>query len=346
MTELRTLDRPSCPVCGGAGDVRYQDLEDRLFGAPGRWQLRACDVRRCATAWLDPAPHPDDLWLAYREYYTHAPEIGRKARAMRSIAQRSWAAWKLGYPPPPGRSRWQAYALLLQPARVDRASSARLHLPFVAGGRLLDVGCGAGNQLHSMRAFGWDVCGLEPDSQAVAAAQATGLDVRQGDLLSVRWPDAHFDAVTMVHVIEHLVDPQRHLLECLRILKPGGRLVVTTPNVQALGHRWFARDWRGLEPPRHLQLYSVTSLRASLQQAGMEPERLHTRARGSSRLLYTSAQLRTARLNRQARLHPRARGAARVLWRLPEAAERALVALGFPLGEELVGIARKPDAQD
>lgn len=345
MTNLRTLHRPACPVCGGTGRVRYDDLEDRLFGAPGRWRLRCCEARGCATAWLDPAPHPDDLWLAYREYYTHAADTGKEARALRSTAQQAWAAWTLGYPPPPRRSaRWQAYALLLQPARIDRASSARLHLPYVAGGHLLDVGCGAGNQLRLMRAFGWEVSGLEPDAQAVAAAQAAGLDVHHGDLLSVRWPDAHFDAVTMVHVIEHLVDPQRHLLECRRILKPGGRLVVITPNVQALGHRWFARDWRGLEPPRHLQVYSPASLRRTLHDAGLEVERLRTRARGSARLLRISAQLRQARRAGQARLIPRTRGAARWLWRIPEGLERILVALRFPLGEELVTLARKPEA--
>lgn len=343
MTELRTLPRPTCPVCGSVGRVRYDDLADRLFGAPGRWRLRVCQAPACATAWLDPAPHPDDLWLAYREYYTHAADAGKEARALRSGAQQAWAAWQLGYPLPRGASRWQGWLLQLQPARIDRASSARLHLPFVAGGRLLDVGCGAGDQLRRMRAFGWDVSGLEPDAQAVAAAQAAGLDVRHGDLLSLRWPDAAFDAVTMVHVIEHLVDPQRHLLECLRILRPGGRLVVITPNVRSLGHRCFTRDWRGLEPPRHLQLYSPASLRRTLHDAGLEVERLRTRARGSARLLRISAQLRQARRGGQARLAPRTRGAARWLWRIPGGLERLLVALRFPLGEELVAVARKPE---
>jgi hypothetical protein len=66
--------------------------------------------------------------------------------------------------------------------------------------------------------------------------------------------------VTASHVIEHVVDPRAFLGDALACLRPGGRLVVITPNARSLGHRWFGRDWHALDPPRHLTVYSPKAL--------------------------------------------------------------------------------------
>lgn len=340
MSSLRTIERPYCPVCGGTGRVRYEDLEDRLFGAPGRWRMRECKLAGCASLWLDPAPHPDDLWIAYREYYTHAADAIDGPPSTRHLGRQVWAAWLLGYPMPSGWSaKASAVGMLARPRKIERVSFQHLHLPFVNAGRLLDVGCGAGNQLRLMRAFGWQVSGVDPDPQAVATAQASALDVRAGDLLSVRWPDAHFDAITLVHVIEHLVEPQRHLAECARILKPAGRLLVITPNVRSLAHRGFLRDRRGLEPPRHLQLYAAAGLRQALANAGLDVKRIKTSARDAAYMLWFSAQLRAARRVAQPRVTLRSKGPALRLWRELEGVERVAAALSIPVGEEIVCLA-------
>jgi SAM-dependent methyltransferase len=72
----------------------------------------------------------------------------------------------------------------------------------------------------------------------------------------------------MGHVLEHVPDPRALLAECRRIIKPGGRLVSITPNVSSWGHQIFGPHWLGLDPPRHLHLFTPASLRRLAQDTG------------------------------------------------------------------------------
>lgn len=94
----------------------------------------------------------------------------------------------------------------------------------------------------------------------------------------------------MTHLIEHVHDPVGLLKECLRVLKPGGSLVAITPNVESLGHKVFRESWRGLEPPRHLQLFSLRTLRTCTERAGLQINRLYTTARGA-RSMWVASKL-------------------------------------------------------
>ena len=127
-----------------------------------------------------------------------------------------------------------------------------------------------------MRDLGWVVEGVDFDKKAVEAARERGLTIRNGSLESHHYPTASFDAVTLNHVVEHLPDALVTLSECHRILKPSGILVLYTPNSASLGHAVFRSYWRGLEPPRHLQIYGPLSLGALLRQAGFEDPRITT----------------------------------------------------------------------
>jgi len=117
--------------------------------------------------------------------------------------------------------------------------------------------------------------GVEPDPEAVKGAQAEfGLNVFHGTLEEACLQSGYFDAITMNHVIEHLADPVGTLKECCRVLKPGGELVIVPPNIVSLGHKIFTRGWGGLEPPRHLYLFSPGTLSACAQRAGLNVQRL------------------------------------------------------------------------
>lgn len=146
-------------------------------------------------------------------------------------------------------------------------------------GKLLDVGCGNGRFLAAMQELGWEVVGVEPDGQAAKVAQKQfGFSVHEGILEEIAFPGDAFDAITMKHVAEHLSDPVSTLRECQRILKKGGRLVVAVPNIESLGHRMYQEAWLHLDPPRHLFLFSSPTLRACVEQAGLQVLELRTTA--------------------------------------------------------------------
>ena len=77
-----------------------------------------------------------------------------------------------------------------------------------------------------------------------------------------------FDAITLSHVIEHVYDPNALLESCFKLLRPNGYIWIDTPNIDAQGHRYYGPFWRGLEPPRHLVLFTRNSLMHAVRQAG------------------------------------------------------------------------------
>lgn len=228
----------NCPLCHAPGDVLYRDLRDRLYNAPGKWTLRHCGA--CAIAWLDPMPNERELGAAYADYYTH-------------------------HEPPAASSLQRVYRRLLRLTSLYRERE-RLNLMLldnIPPGRLLDVGCGSGQRLATFRSRGWRAEGQETDPRAPKG-------VHIGPLEKLALPESSYDAVVMNHVIEHVPDPVALLAECRRLLKTGGRLVAITPNLDSRGHRRFGANWRGLEPPRHVHLFTPKSLQGITHRAGFE----------------------------------------------------------------------------
>lgn len=105
--------------------------------------------------------------------------------------------------------------------------------------------------------------------------------------------------VNLSHVIEHVEDPVRLLGECRRVLRPSGRIVITTPNVESWGHLLFGAAWRGLQPPRHVMLYSLRTMRICAHAAGFRVCTLHTTARWGSNIFLASQRLARQKPNRR-----------------------------------------------
>jgi 2-polyprenyl-3-methyl-5-hydroxy-6-metoxy-1,4-benzoquinol methylase len=130
-------------------------------------------------------------------------------------------------------------------------------------GRLLDVGCGEATFLRLAQSEGWQVSGTEVSFAAVA--QAKGLDVHRGEVWEVGLPGNTFDVVTSWHVIEHASDPKRMVAELFRLVRPGGWMVLATPNVHdyifRLGYLAGRGHWPSLyeEDERELHLFHFSS---------------------------------------------------------------------------------------
>lgn len=278
-----TLARSAeCRLCGGSTDLLYADLPDRLFNVSGRWDLRRCP--RCELVAIDP-PIMDPASL-YPAYYTHTPDP--PPTGLRRAVKDAILAAEFGYRALDGWPLLGQVLARLGPLR-DMAGLSVMMLDGRRPGRLLDVGCGNGQFLAIMRTLGWDVCGVDVDEKALAVARHRfGVPVHHGMVEQVGLPGAAFDAVTLHHVIEHVPDPVRTLRECGRVLRPGGRIVVVTPNIDSLGHRLFRARWLGLDVPRHLSVFSVRSLRRAAEAAGLSVESVSTTAR-HAHLVYAAS---------------------------------------------------------
>ncbi|MBA4381836.1 MAG: hypothetical protein C0406_04650 [Sideroxydans sp.] len=288
------IDKSHCISCGAVGNLLYEKLEDRLFAIEGGWSMCRCSNIQCDLRWLNPAPSPELLPYFYKQYHTHTAEpIGGKAKQIFTQSVNRYLSAKYGYSAMSGWAgnigRWLIQSI---PTLRDDAAARIFWLPYTEGGRLLEVGFGNGATLARLGGLGWNVVGVEFDEVSVGLAHDRGLDARLGSVEDAAFPSESFDAVVSSHVIEHLPDPLGFLKECRRVLKNNGRLVLTTPNAASLGHRLFVKNWRGLEPPRHLHIFGPNALLALAKQAGFRDVRVTTTARSGSIL---AQSLRLAR---------------------------------------------------
>ena len=160
---------------------------------------------------------------------------------------------------------------------VDLEWLDRRHAPMLeliarhagTGRRLLEVGTGAGLFLKAASRAGWEASGLELSAEGAAfARERLGLDVREERAEQMSFSPGTFDAAVMFDVIEHLFDPQAVLAATRRALKPGGILVVSTPNFAALSRFVLGIDWAVLSPLEHTYYYTEATLAAMLKACG------------------------------------------------------------------------------
>jgi SAM-dependent methyltransferase len=124
-----------------------------------------------------------------------------------------------------------------------------------------------------MAGQGWEVTGLDANVGAVKQVQEEhGLTALVGTLPHSDLQPGSFDVVTMWHSLEHVHRPLEILRETYRLLVPGGKLIVATPNIQSLPFYLFRRDWFGLDLPRHLTHFTPSTLTAMLQTAGFRAD--------------------------------------------------------------------------
>ncbi len=138
----------------------------------------------------------------------------------------------------------------------------------LAGGCLLDVGCGTGAFAHTMVKAGWSVTGLEPDAAARAKATALyGFRPQEAGVLFSLVPGS-YDVITLWHVMEHVHQQEAYVRRLYELLAPGGKLIIAVPNYTAADAGYYKESWAAYDVPRHLFHYSPVAMTRLVQKAG------------------------------------------------------------------------------
>ncbi len=219
-----------CHLCGvcDTEEIRSRDRH----GDP----LRSVICRRCGLVWTDPRPSPDEV----RQFYERQYRVEYK-----------------GASDPRPRQRYRNANVAITRVRALREFLER-------DARMLDVGAGSGEMVYMLRAIGCNASGIEPnEAYARYAAESLKLPVTTGFYQDATIASGTLDVVTMYHTVEHLEQPRDAMETAHRWLRPGGRLVVEVPNVEAVCQRPDQQFHRG-----HLHHFNLTTLAAAANRAG------------------------------------------------------------------------------
>jgi len=232
-----TIAPRSLPVCAGCLSQRWTERSGRRIA-----RLLKCET--CGTWYME--AHRKGASELYETYY-------------RSTAARRFVG---------------PFDLLWSALRKRKALLIGRHSP--PGARLLDVGCERGELLNVLRRHGFAVHGTQISrSAANYAAKTFGIDVFVGELDDAPYDQGSFDAVLMLHVLEHLPDPNGYAASVRRLLRRGGRFWVEVPNSLSLTARMFNLEWLHADPEHHFWAFSLTGLRALLDRHGFTIEQTY-----------------------------------------------------------------------
>jgi len=149
-------------------------------------------------------------------------------------------------------------------------SQVRLIQKYASGTSLLDIGCAQGFFLFSASKAGYTTKGIEISQDAAAyAIKEFGLDVEAKPFEEMRFSESSFDIVTLWQVLEHVPYPLMVLKEVHRILKPGGLVVASTPNIESTPAKILRKKWWDIKR-LHINQFTTKTLTDILHNAGFK----------------------------------------------------------------------------
>lgn len=235
--------RTECIICGSSELTAPVIAREMMLGTRHEFSYTICSSCRC----IQLLEIPKNLGDYYPpNYYSMRPRSG-----IRKILFRAWAESSFERPSWVGR-------LLVRLVGKHQGVEAVRRLNVEFGARILDVGCGSGDLLFLLKSLGFsDLTGVDP-YLADSYSEESGLKISKSDISSVA---GAYDVVMFNHSLEHVPDPLDALRSALRVLAPGGTLVVRIPVADNYAWRKYGVNWVGLDPPRHIFVPTEQSMR-------------------------------------------------------------------------------------
>lgn len=236
--------RKRCLDCSSTLTPIYTDLFDTRFGIRGYYAASRCDT--CGLVQLSPLPSQDELKDLYETHYNFGGEHDTTYTSLR-------------------------HRFLFSPIyRLWTAIDGDFSFHTIQGaGHLLDVGCNEGRGLQFYRRNGWDAEGQELNENAANVARRMGFVVHT-TLIENFYPTKLYDVVVLSNVLEHSLNPRQMLTNVHRLLKPGGQIWISCPNIKSLFRNVFGRYWINWHVPFHTVQFSYSTLDNILKESGFE----------------------------------------------------------------------------
>ncbi len=138
-----------------------------------------------------------------------------------------------------------------------------------SNGNILDIGCGTGAFLHTMKIGGWKITGLEPDENARKKAKILyGIEPQPSNNI-FNLPDNSYDAITMWHVLEHVHQLHEYIGQLKNMLTDKGKIFIAVPNYTSYDAQHYGEFWAAYDVPRHLYHFSPAGMKRLVEQHGL-----------------------------------------------------------------------------
>lgn len=245
-----------CRVCGNDSANRDFDAQEKMFGSGESFRYFECSRCRCLQIEIP----PPDLSRHYPEEYFTKREVAMRSSPVRDALKRFRNGYALFGRPTIGK-------LLCAKYPADGRLESLSRIPLRRDARILDVGCGKGHLLQSLRGLGFKALLGIDRFNAEEIDCGNGLHIRKQD---VHQTEGTWDVVMFHHSFEHVPDPDETLRSASRLLSFGGYCLIRVPIVPSYAWEHYGTDWVQLDAPRHLFLHSLESIRVLAAGSSLE----------------------------------------------------------------------------
>jgi 2-polyprenyl-3-methyl-5-hydroxy-6-metoxy-1,4-benzoquinol methylase len=230
----------ACPICGNQSFKSYMECKDFTVS---RETFAVVSCESCGFRFTNPRPESEKLGRYYvsEDYVSHS-------NSSKGII--NWVYQKV--------------------RKITLRRKLCLIESFYSKGRILDIGCGTGEFLNECKLAGWDPIGIEPSPDAKKyAAETYGLNVLTEEGLTQIEKES-IDIITMWHVLEHVPNLRKRVLEMKKLIKPGGTILIAVPNCGSFDSKHYGEFWAAYDVPRHLYHFQPNDIKRLFGECGMQ----------------------------------------------------------------------------
>ena len=242
-----------CPWCGSEKAQINLWLKDEFLT---KEDFHICECLNCGLLYTMPRPDEEKIGNYYKseEYYSHQEN-------------------KKGFIP-------KIYETV---KKTNLKHKYKIATEGLKVGKMLDIGCGVGDFLHTAETHGWECIGVEPSEEAkeIARQRTKAQIIKSKELENI--PEQTFDIITMWHVLEHVDNLKWQVEQLQRLIKPTGRIVIALPNYKSYDGQYYKEKWAAYDVPRHLNHFNRNTIAKIFKTKGLSLTKTEPLFRGAYR---------------------------------------------------------------